>query len=77
MRLLLLLPFIVACDPATQIRAKMWMGGNGEITRNVMTEDGHQAEEFLLTTDPKFSNFRCFTKRDTENLIKEALKRCK
>jgi hypothetical protein len=75
--IVLILLFLVACDPATQIRAKMWVGGNNEITRNVVTEDGHQAEEFLLTSDPKFGNFRCFTKKDTDTLIREALKRCK
>jgi len=77
MKLIALLLVLVACDPATQIKAKMWMGGNGEIYRNVTTVDGHPAEEFILANDPKFEEFRCWHKSDAAALIREALKRCK
>jgi hypothetical protein len=70
------LVIIVACTQEEKIRAMIWQGGQSEITRDVII-DGVTKEEFLRTSDPKFKDFRCVTKRDMETLVRAAMRSCK
>lgn len=69
----ILLLLVVACNRESEIRAKVWRGGNHEITRDLTNGQ----EEYLPTDDPKFLKFRCMHERDADALIRAALRDCK
>jgi hypothetical protein len=80
----------LSCVQRNEIEAKIWKGSSvdagvirelrcqpDQIERGECKEGDIVAEEFLPASHPSFDMFRCMVKADLDEVIKEALRRCK
>lgn len=58
-----------------KLDVKIWNGGVGEITRDVIV-DGQPKIEFLPCDHPQFLQYKCLSTEDADKIINAALKTC-